>query len=85
MRRVAGEVQLEGGGREVAQAVGVRRPFRHAGGEADGGGGEDADQHGGAHAPRQQRGDQQQAEDGQRRALVAAGCRASRWWRRWAR
>ena len=49
----------------------MRLPFCHPRGEADTRGGQDADQHRRAHAPRQQHGDQQQAEDGQRGALVA--------------
>ena len=79
------DVELEGGGGEIAQAVRLRRPFGDAGDQPDERGHQDADQHGGAHAPRQQRGDQQQAEERQRGALVASGCRGSRWSPDWAR
>ena len=70
-----GDVEFEGGGGEVAQAVGLRRPLGDAGQQSDDGGGEDTDQHGGAHAPGQQGGDEQESEEGERGALVASGCR----------
>src|ERR1035438_247977 len=63
-----GDIEFAGGGGQIAQAVGLRRPFGDAGEQAGGGGGEDADQHGGAHPPGQQGGDQQQSEKGERGA-----------------
>ena len=69
-RSVEAMSSWNGGGGEVAPGCRLRRPFHDAGGQADGGGGQDADQHGGAHPPGQQRGDDQQAEDRQRRGVA---------------
>src|ERR1017187_4253115 len=65
-----GDIEFAGGGGQIAQAVGLRRPFGDAGEQAGGGGGEDADQHGGTHPPGQQGGDQQESEQRQSGALI---------------
>src|ERR1035438_7659502 len=65
-----GDIELAGGGGQVAQAVSLRRPSGDARDQAGGGSGEDADQHGGAHPPGQQGGDQQQSEQRQGGAPV---------------
>src|ERR1022692_1453085 len=65
-----GDIEFAGGGGQIAQAIGLRRPFGDAGKQTGGGGGEDADQHGGAHPPRQQGADQQESEERQRGALI---------------